>query len=161
MKKYLKLIAAILAVVGVVMMFLTQVTIEWNSGLKEAIGLHALIGGTYTKGIVKGSTFNGVGTGLAGYILLGAGALILLLAALVPYFKEHDILSAVVTGAAVVCLIIGVVFIFLIRKNFSTANADQYKTVYVGWAAMVAGGCGSLAALFGGLGLIFDLADNA
>ena len=156
MKKYLKLIAAILAVVGVVMMFLPQVTIEWFSGTKETFAIQALVGGTYKT---TSGHFDGVGTGLAGYILLGSGALILLLAALVPYFKEHDILSAVVTGAAVVCLIIGVVFIFLIRKNF--ADASAYKTVYVGWAAMVAGGCGSLAALFGGLGLIFDLADNA
>ena len=156
MKKYLKLIAAILAVVGVVMMFLPQVTIEWFSGTKETFGIQALVGGTYKT---TSSNFDGVATGLAGYILLGVGALILLLAALVPYFKEHDILSAVVTGAAVICLIIGTVFIFLIRKNFD--NGGVYKTVYVGWAAMVAGGCGSLAALFGGLGLIFDLADNA
>ena len=156
MKKYLKLIAAILAVVGVVMMFLPQVTIEWFGGTKETFGIQALVGGTYKA---TGGEFSGVAIGLAGYILLGAGALILLLAALVPYFKEHDILSAVVTGAAVICLIIGTVFIFLIRKNF--ADGSVYKTVYVGWAAMVAGGCGSLAALFGGLGLIFDLADNA
>lgn len=156
MKKYLKLIAAILAVVGVVMMFLPQVTIELFDGKKITYAIEALVGkgDPYEYG-----GFAGVATGLAGYILLGVGALILLLAALVPYFKEHDILSAVVTGAAVICLIIGTVFIFLIRKNFD--NGGVYKTVYVGWAAMVAGGCGSLAALFGGLGLIFDLADNA
>ena len=156
MKKYLKLIAAILAVVGVVMMFLPQVTIEWFGGTKETFGIQALVGGTYKA---TGGEFSGVAIGLAGYILLGAGALILLLAALVPYFKEHDILSAVVTGAAVICLIIGTVFIFLIRKNF--ADASVYKTVYVGWAAMVAGGCGALAAALGALGLILDLADNA
>ena len=73
--------------------------------------------------------------------------------------KEHDILSAGVTGIAVICLIIGTVFIFLIRKNFD--GGSVYEKVYVGLAAMVAGGCGALAAAAGALGLILDLADNA
>ena len=157
MKKYLKLVSAALAVIGVVMMFFTQVTITWNHAPfhKEVLGINALVGGPSKYGV----NFNGASSGLAGYILLGVAALILLVVALVPYFKEHDMLSAVVTGLAVVCAIVGVILIFLIRKNFD--NGGVYKTVYVGWAAMVAGGCGSLAALFGGLGLIFDLADNA
>lgn len=152
MKRYLKLGSAVLAIIAVVLMFATQVTIKWFSGHQEAIGVQALVGGTYKVG----TQFSGVSSGLAGYILLGVGALLVLLSALVPFFKEHDMLSMVVTGLGVVCMIIGVIMIFLIRKSFLDANGP-FDTVYVGWGAIVAGSLGSIAALGGILGMVMDL----
>ncbi len=155
MKKYLKLVSAALAVIGVVMMFFTQVTITWNHAPfhKEVLAINALVGGPSEYGV----SFNGASSGLAGYILLGVAALILLVVALVPYFKEHDLLSAVVTGLAVVCAIVGVILIFLIRKNFSAANGDMFKECVVGWAMIAGGSLGSLSALAGATSIIFDV----
>ena len=154
MKRYLKLGSAVLALIGVIMMFFTQVTVKFNSGTTERIAIKALVGGDYSFG----TTFNGVGSGLAGYILLGAGALIIIASALVPYFKEHEMLSMTVTGLGVICLIIGLILIFLIRKNFVSANGfGDTPVVYVGWAAITAGSLASVAALGGILGMILDL----
>ena len=153
MKKYLKLFAAILAVIGVVMMFLPQVTIQWYDGRKVTYAIEALVG----KGNPEDyGGFAGVGTGLAGYILLGVAAVILLVVALVPYFKEHDMLSAVVTGLAVVCAIVGIILIFLIRKNFAENNGP-FKECVVGWAMIAGGSLGSLSALAGATSIIFDV----
>ena len=153
MKKYLKLVSAALAVIGVIMMFFTQVTITWNSNNSESIGIKALVGGTYKIG----TEFSGASAGLAGYILLGVAAIILLIVALVPYFKEHDMLSAVVTGLAVVCAIVGVILIFLIRKNFAENNGDSFKSCVVGWAMIAGGSLGTLSALAGATSIIFDV----
>ena len=157
MKKYLKFISAGLALIGFIMMFFNQVTVEWFSKTKEVLDFHALVGGTYPH---NGTQYNGVGSGLAGYILLAAGALLILVTVLVAYFREHDVLSTVVTGAGVICMIVGIILIFLIRKNFADANIAGEATVYVGWAAITAGSCGGLAILAGALGMVFDLAGN-
>ena len=155
MKRYLKLVSALLALIGVFLMFATQVTVKWFSGHQEAIGIKALVGGSYKIG----TQFNGVSSGLAGYILLGVGAVVFLIVALVPYFKEHDMLSMVVTGLGVVCVIIGVIMLFLVRKSFSDANGP-FEAVYVGWGAIAAGSLGSIAALGGILGMIMDLSGS-
>ena len=154
MKKYLKLVSAALAIIGTIMMFFTQVTITWNHAPyhKESLSLAALVGGKSQYA----ESFNGTSAGLAGYILLGVAAVILLIVALVPYFKEHDMLSAVVTGLAVVCAIVGVIMIFLIRKNFADNNGPFEKCI-VGWAMIVGGSLGSLSALAGGASIIFDV----
>ena len=154
MKKYLKLVSAALAVIGTIMMFFTQVTCTWNHAPyhTESLGIAALIGGDSKYGV----NFTGVSSGLAGYILLGVAAIILLIVALVPYFKEHDMLSAVVTGLAVVCAIVGVIMIFLIRKNFAENNGP-FKECVVGWAMIAGGSLGSLSALAGGASIIFDV----
>ena len=157
MKKYLKFISAGLALIGVVLLFFNQVTVEWASKTKEMLDFHALVGGTYPH---NGTNFNGVGSGLAGYILLGVGALLVLVTVLVHYFQEHDVLSTVVTGAGVICMIVGIILIFLIRKNFADANIAGEATVYVGWAAIAAGSLGGLAIAFGSLGMVLDLAGN-
>ena len=73
------------------------------------------------------------------------------------YFKEHDMLSAVVTGLAVVCAIVGVILIFLIRKNFAENNGDSFKSCVVGWAMIAGGSIGSLSALAGATSIIFDV----
>ena len=157
MKKYLKLLSALLALIGVFLMFGTQVAYKWNTGKLENIGIQALVGGKFQMG----TDIRAVGSGLAGYILLGAAALILIVVALVPYFKEHDILSMVVTGLAIVCLIVGIILIFLVRKNFSDSNpVFGAGKVYVGWGAIAAGSLGGLAIAFGGLGMILDLSGN-
>ena len=155
MKKYLKLVSAALAVIGTIMMFFTQVTITRIHAPyhTESLALKALIGGDSSTGV----NFTGVSSGLAGYILLGVAAVILLIVALVPYFKEHDMLSAVVTGLAVVCAIVGLIMIFLIRKNFAEANGDSFKSCVVGWAMIAGGSLGSLSALAGGTSIIFDV----
>ena len=153
MKKYLKLVSAALAVIGVIMMFFTQVSFKWMSGHSESLTIQALVGGS-TK--YAGEIKNPVSSGLAGYILLGVAAIILLVVALVPYFKEHDMLSAVVTGLAVVCAIVGVILIFLIRKNFEDGNGP-FKECLVGWAMIAGGSLGSLSALAGAVSIIFDI----
>ena len=155
MKKYLKLVSAALAIIGTIMMFFTQVTITWNHAPyhKESLSLAALVGGKSQYA----ESFNGTSAGLAGYILLGVAAVILLIVALVPYFKEHDMLSAVVTGLAVVCAIVGLIMIFLIRKNFAEANGDSFKSCVVGWAMIAGGSLGSLSAIAGGASIIFDV----
>ena len=159
MKRYLKFASVGLALIGVVLMFFTQVVVKWGvSGIKESIDFHALVGGNYSSTYVKGVAFNGVGSGLAGYILAASGALIILITVLIPYLKEHDVLSMVVTGIGVICLIIGAILIFFIRKNFADANGILSGQVYVGWAAIAAGSCVSLAAGLGALGMMLDLA---
>ena len=155
MKRIIKISSALLAIIGVVMMFFTQVTVVWSTGNKEALGIKALVGG----GSKFAEGFYGVGAGLAGYILLGVGALIILVTALLAVFREHDILSAVVTGLGLAAIIVGVVLIFLIRKNFADLNGDL-DPVYVGWGAMVAGGLGSISALLGLIGMFLDLSGN-
>ena len=87
MKRIMKLVSVALGLIGTLMMLFTQVTVEWFTGNKESIAFKALVGGTYPK---AGTTFEGVPSGLAGYILVGAGALIVLLTVLIPFFKEHN-----------------------------------------------------------------------
>ena len=145
MRKYLKFVAAILAIVGVVMMFFNQVTVTFTH--KEVLNFNALIGGTYSIG----TSYNGVTSGLVGYILL---------AAIIPYFKEHDILSAVVTGLGVIAIIVGVFLVFFLRNNFASDNGLVLEKVKFGFAPIVAGSCGALAALLGGLGVVLDIAEN-
>ena len=157
MKKYLKLVAAVMALIGVVMMFFTQAVVKWTAYPMENVAIRAIVSGGEFK--YAGEIYS-VASGLAGYILLGSAALILLVVALVPYFKEHDILSAVVTGIAVIALIVGTVLLFLIRKNFAEANGLNSEQVYVGWAAIVAGSLGSLSAATGALAVVLDLANN-
>ena len=158
MKKYLKFASVGLAIIGVIMMFFTQVVVQWGSGAKETIGVQALVGGSYPY--LK-TEFYGVGAGLAGYILLAAGAVVVLLTVLVPYIREHDILSMVITGVGVICLIIGTILLFLIRKTFADTNGlVDPVVVYVGWGAIAGGSLGSLAAAAGALGMVFDLAGN-
>ena len=159
MKKWIKLSAVLLGVIATVLMLFTQVTVKWATGAKDPVMFKALVGGTYSH---LGTKFNaaGNGSGLAGYILVGAGALIILLTILVPLFKEHDVLSTVVTGIGVICIIVGTILIFLIRRSFANSNFLDSKAVYVGWAAIAAGSCASLAALFGGIGMVMDLSGN-
>ena len=156
MKKYLKIISALLAVVGCLLMFGTQVVVKWGVGANEVIGVKALFNGTYPN--LK-TTFSGAYSGLAGYILLGCAALVFLLIAFTS-IKEHDILSVVLTGIAVIALIVGIILIFTIRKSFVDANGLLSKQVYVGWGAIAAGSCGSLAILSGLLSMVFDLNGN-
>ena len=154
MKKYLKLVSAVLAIIGVIMMFFTQVSVKWEyPGHAESFGISALVGGTTKYGDV---IENPVSAGLAGYILLGVAALILLVVALVPFFKEHEMLSAVVTGLAVVCAIVGCILIFLIRKNFADNNGP-FKECVMGWAMIAGGSVGALSALVGAVSIIFDI----
>ena len=159
MKKYLKFASVLFGVIAVVMMFFTQVVVKQFSKV-NSIGFKALVGGEYP--VTKGLKFDaaGNGSGLAGYILVGVGAIIILITVLLPLFKEHDILSSVVTGIGVVCMIVGTILIFLIRKSFATANMLDSAKVYVGWAAIAAGSCASIGALLGSLGVVFDLAGN-
>ena len=157
MKKYLKLFAGVLALIGVAMMFFAQVVIKWNAFFgDETIGIQALVGSHESK---TGVTYESTGMPLAAYIILGVGAIILLVVALVPYFKEHDVLGAVVTGLAVICLIVAAVMLFLIRKNFAE-NVVVGPDIYVGWGAITAGSLASLSAASGVLGIILDLANS-
>ena len=159
MKRYFKLASAFLGIIATLMMLFTQVTVKWGSGLKDAVAFKALVGGKYSK---LGTPFDaaGNGSGLAGYILVGAGALIILVTVLVPLFKEHDILSSVVTGIGVICAIVGTILIFLIRRSFANTNMLDSSMVYVGWAAITGGSCASLSAFLGAIGVVMDLSGN-
>ena len=157
MKKYLKLISGALAILAVVFMFFTQVSVKSAYDPTVNIGFKALVGGSANGGSY---TFTGVGSALAGYILIGVGGLLILLCAFIPFFKEHDVLSMVVVGIAVVCIIIGVILIFLLRNNFMDANGELSKNVLVGWGAMTAGSLGSLAAAGGILSIVLDLLEK-
>ena len=159
MKRILKFVAAILALAGVVMMFFTQVTVKWlGTGVKENIGIQAIAGNGVYK--IAGTEFSSFATGLAGYIMLGVGAILILVVALVPVFKNHGILSAVVTGFAVVILIIATFFMFFLRKNFMNENGLISEQVIVGWGAIAAGSLCSLAAATGTLSVILDIAED-
>ena len=159
MKKWLKLSAVLLGLIATLMMLFTQVVIKWGSNAKDTVMFKALVGGEYKY---LGTKFEaaGNGSGLAGYILAGAGALIILITILVPLFKEHDVLSTVVTGIGVICLIVGTILIFLIRRSFANTNLLESGKVYVGWAAIAGGSCASLAAFIGAIGMVMDLSGN-
>ena len=160
MKKYLKFASVIFGVIATALMAGAQAVIEWFSGKQDTLYFNALVGGKYSSDFNPGVKFDaaGNGSGLAGYILVGVGTIIVLLTVLIPLFKEHDVLSAVVTGIGVICMIVGTVLIFLIRKSID--DATVCKTVYVGWGAIAAGSCASLAAASGALGVVFDIAGN-
>ena len=161
MKRILKFVAAILALVAVFLIFAPQVVLHWSNGAKQVITYNAVVPGEHAnEGVSYGVTYFGVPTGLAGYIMLGVGALIILVVALVPVFKNHGILSAVVTGFAVIILIIATFFMFFLRKNFMNENGLLSEQVIVGWGAIAAGSLGSLAAATGALSVVLDIAED-
>lgn len=163
MKRILKFVAAILAIVAVFLIFAPQVVVEWSDGAKQVITYNAVIPGTHDASSIKyGVNYSGVPTGLAGYIMLAVGALIILAVALVPVFKNHGILAAVVTGFAVILLIIATFFMFFLRKNFMNQefNGMDTEKVFVGWGAIAAGSLGSLAAATGALSVVLDIAED-
>ena len=155
MSKMFKLVAGGLGIIGLFMMFLPQVLLKWNSFPQEFVGIQALVGGAFRDGTEIHAP---VYSGLAGYILLGVGGLLILLCGLLRFFQEHDIVNYIVTGLGIVCLIVGIIMIFLIRKNFMDGNGLMNKEVIVGVGAMVGGSLGGLAIGVGGLGLILDFA---
>ena len=154
MSKIFKIAGGALALIAIFMMFLPQVSVEWAIFGKETIALPALVGGESKYAV----DFNGVGSGLAGYILAGVGGLLLLAVAFVPFFKEHDVLNYLLTGVALVCLIVAIFLIFFIRKGFVDANGLASDKVFVGAGAMIGGSLASLGLAVGGLGLIVDFA---
>ena len=157
MSKIIKVVAGAFGLIALFMMFLPQVSIHWNIGTaNDTLGIAALVGGTYPHAGTE--VTNPVGTGLAGYILAGVAGLLFLAVAFVPFFKEHDVLNYLVTGVAIICLIIAIIMLFLIRKNFADANGFESDMVYVGAGAIIGGSLASLAAAAGGLGLVVDLA---
>ena len=165
MKKYLRIIGGALLILAVFMMFLPQVCAQWT-GLNgktenQFIGIYALLKGCEwgPKGGVK-STCTPVVSGFVAYMLVAAAGLLVLVCAFVPYIKEHDVLSMVITGFAVVLAIVGIILIFLIRKNFATANGTLNSQIYVGFGAMIGGGLASLGAAASGAGIVFDLLEK-
>ena len=158
MKKYLRLISGAIAIIAVFMMFLPQVMIKWSDGTTETYGIQTLLGGLKKIGT---TIENPVVSGFVGYILVGVGGLIILLCALVPYIKNHDVLSMVVTGLGIIILIVGIILIFLIRRNFANnCPAVPNDNTYVGWGAMVGGSLGSLAGAGGIAAIVFDLLEK-
>lgn len=161
MKKYLRLISGAIAILAIFMMFLPQVLLKYPStGHLESIGVKALLGGNYAYTGTK--IEHPVVSGFVGYLLLGVGGIIILLCALVPYIKNHDVLSMVITGLGVVVIIVGIILIFLIRRNFvnTVPSPVPDKNTYVGWGAMVGGSLGSVAGLGGILAIVFDLLEK-
>ena len=163
MKRILKFVAAILALVAVFLIFAPQVVLHWSNGAKQVITYNAVVPGEHAnEGVSYCVTYFGVPSGLAGYIILGVGAFIILVVALVPVFRNHGILAAVVTGFAVIILIIATFFMFFLRKNFmeQVGNGLSSEKVYVGWGAIAAGSLGSLAAATGALSVVLDIAED-
>ncbi|MCR5505509.1 MAG: hypothetical protein K6F07_00730 [Bacilli bacterium] len=156
LSKILKTAAAGLGIVAVIMMFLPQVVIHWNLGGTTTLGVQALVGGSYPGEIAV--NYNGVGAGLAGYILVGVAALLFLACGFVAFFSDHDILNILAMGVGIICAIIGTVLLFMIRRNFAGANGFNSKEVFVGVGAIIGGSLASLSAFSGLLGLITDFA---
>ena len=152
MAKIFKLTSVLTGLVAFFMMFLPQVVVNFTSGA-ETIGFKALTGGTYGP---IGTEFNGVGAGLAGYILVGVAALLVLATAFVGFFKEHEVLDYIVLGIAVICMIIGIILIFLIRKNFSDVNGGIDTSMAFGM--IIAGVAAIISGLTAVLSLVLDIA---
>ena len=157
MSKMFKIIAGALGLIGLFMMFLPQVSLHLQSGVNQTVGVGAFFGGTIGSG-AETTDINTIKAGFAGYILLGVGGLLLLLCGLLRFFQEHDVVNYIATGVALICLIVGIVMIFLIRKDFMETNGLLSKEVYVGIGAMIGGSLGGLSIAVGGLGLILDFA---
>ena len=145
-----------MGLLAVIMMFLPQVVIHWNLGGTTTLGVTALVGGTYSKDIAV--NYSGVGSGLAGYILIGVAALLFLACALVAFFSEHDILNILAMAVGIILAIVATILLFMIRKNFAGANGFNSKEVYVGVGAIIGGALASLAGFSGLLGLLLDFA---
>ena len=156
MSKIFKTAAAGLGLLAVIMMFLPQVVIHWNLGGTTTLGVTALVGGSYAKDIAV--NYSGVGSGLAGYILVGVAALLFAACAYVAFFSEHDILNVLAMGVGIILVIIGTILLFMIRKNFAGANGFNSKEVYVGAGAIIGGALASLSGFSGLLGLLLDFA---
>lgn len=152
--KIFKVAGAGLGILAVIMMFLPQVVIHWNLGGTTTLGVSALVGGSYTKDIAV--NYFGVGSGLAGYILVGVAALLFLACAFVAFFSEHDILNILAMAVGIILAIIGTVLLFMIRRNFAGANGFNSKEVYVGIGAILGGAFASLSGLAGLIGLSLD-----
>ena len=156
MSKIIKVVAGAFGLIALFMMFLPQVVLQIGGvSNKETLNIAALVGGSYSWGT---EITNPVYSGLVGYILVGVGGLLILLCGLLPFFNEHDILNYIVTALGIICIIVGVIMIFLIRKTFMDNNGFMSKEVLVGFGAMIGGGVGSLAGAVGGLGLVLDFA---
>ena len=159
MSKMIKIGAGALGLIALFMMFLPQVVIHWPStGKQDWLFINALVGGSYSNALVTTEIQNPCYVGLAGYILAGVGGLLLLACAFVPFFKEHDVINYLVTGVAIICLIIAIIMLFLIRKTFADANGFNSEEVYVGGGAIAGGALASISAAAGALGLVIDFA---
>ena len=158
MSKMIKIGAGALGLLALFMMFLPQVVVHWPSltGKQDWLFINALVGGTYQTAGTE--ITNPCYVGLAGYILAGVGGLLLLACAFVPFFKEHDVINYLVTGVALICLIIAIIMLFLIRKTFADANGFNSEEIYVGGGAIAGGALASIALAAGGLGLVMDFA---
>lgn len=155
MSKIFKLASTLFGLVAFFMMFVPQVVVNWASFPSESLGVAALTGGASKYGI----EFAGVGSGLAGYILVIIAAVLILATALLGFFKEHEVLDYIVLGIALILLLIGIILIFLIRKNFEGANPglDPYS-VSMGAGMIIAGIGAILCALSAGIALVLDIA---
>ena len=157
MSKMIKIGAGALGLIALFMMFLPQVVIHWPSNIpNDWLFINALVGGTYKT--AQTEITNPCYVGLSGYILAGVGGLLLLAVAFVPFFKEHDVINYLVTGVAIICLIIAIIMLFLIRKTFADANGFLSEEVYVGGGAIAGGSLASIATAAGALGLVMDVA---
>ena len=155
MSKMFKLAAGAMGILAVIMMFLPQVVLHFGDGKTLTLGVQALFdnGSGIKEQIVS---WNGVGAGFAGYILIGIAALLFLACALVAFFSEHDILNILAMGVGIILAIIATVLLFMIRRNFAGANGFNSKEVYVGVGAIIGGALASLAGLAGLIGLSLD-----
>lgn len=154
MSKIFKVASALLGVIAFIMMFIPQVIVNWSVG-SETLGFNALVGGTYGPSELK-TDFNGVGSGLAGYILVGVAALLIIATAFLTFFKEHEVLNYIALGAAIICLIIGIILIFLIRMNFSNSNGGIDTSMGAGM--IIAGIAAIISVLTAGIALVLDIA---
>jgi len=156
MNKILKLVSGCLGILAVIMMFLPQVVVHTTVG-NATLGVKALFDNGNGYGQIL-TSWTGVGSGFAGYILIGVAALLFFACALVAFFSEHDILNILAMSVGIILAIIATVLLFMIRRNFANANGYLSKEVYVGAGAIIAGSLASLSGFSGLLGLILDFA---
>lgn len=155
MSKIFKLASSLLGIIAFFMMFVPQVIVNWSEG-SETLGVKALTGGTYGPTAQLQTEFSGVGAGLAGYILVIVATVLILATALLEFFKEHEVLDYIVIGIALILLLIGIILIFLIRKNFSDINGGVDASMGAGM--IIAGIASILSLLTAGIALVGDIA---
>lgn len=159
MSKIFKIASAGLGVLAIIMMFLPQVIVHWADGTSDTLAVNAFFSGTFAN---AGTNYYSVGSGLAGYILVGVAALLVLACAFLDFFKDHDVMNYIALGAAIICALIGIILIFMIRRNFDSANAisaiKDSAYVSMGAGAIIGGIAATLSGLSAGISLVIDIA---
>ena len=143
MKRFLQfsgLIAAVIAIVGFVLLLacpslIWSVTVAGQTMTREYSGIMGIFGGTLTasgSGIsVDLGTINPTPSAIIAFILIAAAIVILLLGAILPIAKVKVLnkISGVLNLAALLCLVVGGILIFVEVPCWCSAQSTADYTV--------------------------------